>query len=152
MQAFISYSLNEQEQFIATLLSYRLRERGFTLIMSNQYNSVDITTRNQIFVAQLFVGVISSNGFQWKRVLDEYNLAVSNKIPAILLIEDTVPVDPSFTGNYVRFNRNNPHTAVEQIHTKMKIQQPANNDALGWVLGGAALLAIVALLSEGSKK
>jgi hypothetical protein len=152
MKAFISYSLNNQEQYIVTLLSYRLRDQGFSLIMNNNSHTVDITTRNQIFLSQLFVGLISSNGQQWQRVLEEYHLAVSNTTPAILLIENNVPVAPSFTGNFVRFNRNNLPAAVEEIERRMVIQQPANNDSAGWILGGAALLAIIALLANDNKK
>lgn len=152
MKAFISYSLNDQEQYIVTLLSYKLRENGFSLITSNYYSDVDITTRSQIFLAQLFVGLISSNGLQWQRVLQEYELAVSNNTPAILLVEDNVPVASNFRGSFVRFNRNDPHLAVIEIQNRMKIQRPTNNEALGWVLGGAALLAIIALLNDGAKK
>ncbi|MBS1597327.1 MAG: hypothetical protein JST75_03820 [Bacteroidetes bacterium] len=153
MKAFISYSLNDQEQYIATLLSYRLREQGFSLILnSNFQNEIDITTTYQMFSTQLFVGLISYNGAQWNRVLQEYEIALSNNIPAILLIEENVIIAPNFQGNFVRFNRSNPHPAIEEIRRRMSVQRPAGNEGLGWILGGAALLAIIALLSNGGKK
>ena len=153
MKAFISYSLNDQEQYLATLLSYKLREQGFSLITSNgPYNSVDITTRSQIFTSQVFVGLVSHSGLQWQRVIEEYDMAVNNNTPAILLVEEGVYIAPDFEGNYVRFNRRNPQPAIEEIRRRMYVQQPSNNDALGWVLGGAALLAVIALLANGNKK
>jgi len=153
MKAFISYSLTEQEQYIATLLSYRLREQGFTLILSNNSEVFDETTKYQIFLSQLFVGVVTINGHQWQRVLGEYDLAMQNSTPAILLIEEGVPIHPSFSGNYVLFNRTNTHDAIEEIKRRM-IQRNTkpNNEALGWILGGAAVLGIIALLSNNSKK
>jgi hypothetical protein len=151
MNAFISYSLNYQEQYIVTLLSYKLREQGFTLIMTNS-ETVDFTVRGQIFLSQLFVGLISSTGQQWQRVLKEYEVAKNNNIPAILLIEDKVTVSPNFSGNFVRFNRRNPQQAVEEIRRRMLINQSTNSQALGWILGGAALLAIIAVLSGENKK
>jgi hypothetical protein len=75
--------VNEQEQYVATLLSYKLREHGFTMIMSNDiYGTVDST-------------------------------------PAILLVEDTVPIAPDFKANVLKFNRNNPHPAIEEIRRRM---------------------------------
>jgi hypothetical protein len=153
MKAFISYTLTEQEQYIATLLSYRLREQGFTLILSNNSEVVDETTKYQIFLSQLFVGVVTINGHQWQRVLGEYDLAMQNSTPSILLIEEGVPIHPSFSGSYVLFNRTNIHNAIEEIKRRM-IQRNTkpNNEALGWILGGAAILGIIALLSNNSNK
>jgi|SRR6185437_3426801 len=153
MKAFISYSFNQEEQYMATLLSYKLREQGFTLIQSSNSPFVDATTKYQIFLSQLFIGVVTTNGQQWQRVLQEYDLAIQNGIPAALLIEDGVPIANDFPGNYVRFNRANTKKAVEEIKNRMVQQGPKpNNEALGWVLGGAAVLGIIALLSSNSRK
>lgn len=153
MKAFISYSLNQQEQYIVTLLSYKLRQQGFSLIMSNYtYDVVDYTTRNQIFLSQVFVGLITLHSQQRQRVLDEYGIAVQNNVPAILLIEAGIPVSPEFKGNYVRFNRNDPHPAIEEIKRLMNVRKMADNDAtVGWLLGGAALIGLIALLADNKK-
>lgn len=77
--------------------------------MSNYtYDVIDYTTRNQIFLSQVFVGLITLRSQQRQRVLDEYGIAVQNNVPAILLNEAGIPVSPEFKGNYVRFNRNDP--------------------------------------------
>ncbi|HVU53528.1 MAG TPA: hypothetical protein VHD83_00665 [Puia sp.] len=153
MKAFISYSFNEEEQYIATLLSYRLREQGFTLIQSSNSQVVDATTKYQIFLSQLFVGVVTAGGHQWQRVLQEYDLATQHSIPSVLLIEEGIPIHPQFSGNYVFFNRANIEEAIEEIRSRM-IQRNSkpNNEALGWILGGAAVLGVIALLSNNSRK
>jgi hypothetical protein len=151
MNAFISYSLIDKEQFIITLLSNKLREQGFSLRASKNY--LDFTTKFQISSSQLFIGLISYYGAQRQEVLQEWQHAIANKVPAVLLIENNVPVDSNFNGYYVRFDRNNPQPAIDEIHKKMLQPKPStqvNNEALGWFLGGAAIIAIIALL--GSKK
>ena len=32
---------------------------------------------------------------------------------------NNVPIDQNFTGNYVRFNRRNPHDAIQEINSRM---------------------------------
>jgi len=152
MKAFISYSVNDNNQYIITLLSSKLRQKGFGVTTSQNFYSqaLDYSTQYEIRAAQLFVGVITDSGNERKRVLDEWNYAIQTQTPNLLLIENTVPVHENFTGNFVRFNRQHPQAAIQEINRRM---QPAKvgkkgNDALPWVLGGAALLAIIGLLSS----
>lgn len=157
MRAFISYSVNDKEQFILTLLSSKLRQQGFVLTSSQNFyqNVVDFTTMNQIKESHLFVGVITKQGIERKRVLSEWNLAQKEKVPNLLLIEDSIDIAKGFKGNFIRFNRKNPKSAIDLINSKMN-QKPANtkkeSDVLPWILGGAALLAIISLLASGDKK
>jgi hypothetical protein len=153
MKAFISYCLTEQEQYIATLLSYRLREQGFALILSNNSDVVDVTTKYQIFSSELFVGLITLGSPQWRRVMQEYDLAINNHTLAILLVEEGVNIDPSFPGNYVVFNRHNLQQAIEEVRIKMTPNQNLHRQQnLAWLLGGAAIVAFLALLDNNNRK
>lgn len=159
MKAFVSYSVSDNNEFVLTLLSSKLREKNFIVNTSqNFYNSIlDYNTMNEINETHLFIGLITGFGNERNRVFQEWQYAVSRNIPNLLLIEDTVPVQDTFNGNYVRFNRMNPQNAINQINNRMALSTGSMtaiknpDDIVPWVLGGAALIAILALLS-GSKK
>ena len=38
MKAFLSYSLNDRDQYILTLLASELKKKGFSLNQSNDFN------------------------------------------------------------------------------------------------------------------
>jgi hypothetical protein len=154
MKAFVSYSVSDNNEFILTLLSAKLREKYFIVNTSqNFYNNIlDYNTMNEINETHLFVGIITGYGNERNRVLEEWRYAVSRNIPNLLLIEDTVPVQQNFEGNYIRFNRLNPRNAINEINRRMTPTAPSKSkkseDIVPWILGGAALLAILALLSN----
>lgn len=156
MRAFISYSVNDKEQFVLTLLSSKLRQKGFVLTASQNFHNeiIDFTTEKQITESHLFIGVITKQGIERRRVLNEWSYAKKRKIPNLLLIEDSINVKEDFRGNYVRFNRRNPQKAIDLINSKMKRKGPSTKketDILPWILGGAALLAIIGLLSSDNE-
>jgi hypothetical protein len=152
MTAYVSYSLNRAEEYLASLLSQKLRERGFTFITGNNMTqTIDITNRNQIFQANLFVGLISGQSQQAQRVSDEYYIAINHGVPSILLVEDTVQINPQFNGNVIRYNRQNPNTAIQAINQQIAAATPNSNEGIGWILGGAALLAIALLIDKRGK-
>ena len=151
MNAFISYSVSDQDLYLITLLSKKLREKNYSLSTGANIfsHTLDFTTTQQILSSQLFIGIISINGMQRNRVFDEWRFSMNNRIPSVLLIEEGVQVTGG-ANTYVRFNRNNPHRAIEEIQRRMDSNK-SNKETLGWLLGGAALLALLAALS-GTKK
>lgn len=157
MKAFVSYSVTDNNEFILTLLSSKLREKNFIVNTSQNFYStlLDFNTMNEINDSHLFVGVITGTGIERNRVLEEWRYATTKNIPNLLLIEDTVPVDQNFVGNYVRFNRRNPQVAINEINRRMsntQLQSTTKTDeVVPWLLGGAALIAILALFSSGKK-
>ncbi len=157
MKAFVSYSVTDNNEFILTLLSTKLREKNFIVTTSQNFysNIIDYNTMSEIGSAHLFVGVITGTGTERNRVLEEWNYAVQRNVPNLLLIEDTVSVHQQFNGNYIRFNRSRPQAAIDEIHRRMTPSQPAtsknSDDIVPWILGGAALLAIIGLLTSKDK-
>ena len=81
--------------------------------------------------------------------MEEWKFAIKNKIPAVLLIEDGVNVTGS-ESNFVRFNRYNPNPAINEIHKRMQSQKKSE-EVSGWLLAGAALLALLAIFSDNKK-
>jgi len=158
MNAFISYSISENEQYILSLLAQKVSETGLTLVTSyNQSDSVDFQTANDIKTSALFIGLITSSGRLAKtaRVYSEFKQANLFSRPAILLIEDTITVAPWISSyqNTIRFNRYFINQAIEEVKNKIRtsqIPQP-NNNAAAWVLGGIAVIALLSLLSEKEK-
>jgi hypothetical protein len=154
MKAFVSYSVTDNNEFILTLLSSKLREKHFIVTTSQNFYSkiIDYNTMSEIGTSHLFIGVITGKGNERNRVLDEWNYAVQRNVPNLLLIEETVQVHQEFKGNYIRFNRNRPQTAIDEINRRMTSSQPStsksSDDIVPWILGGAALLAIIGLLSK----
>ncbi|PKP26721.1 MAG: hypothetical protein CVU03_02270 [Bacteroidetes bacterium HGW-Bacteroidetes-2] len=107
---------------------------------------------SEIGTSHLFIGVITGTGNERNRVLEEWDYAVQRNVPNLLLIEDTVQVHQLFKGNYIRFNRNRPQVTIDEINRRMTPSQPVtsknSDDIVPWILGGAALLAIIGLLSK----
>jgi len=157
MKAFVSYSVTDNNEFILTMLSSKLREKNFIVTTSQNFYStiIDYNTMSEIGTSNLFVGVITGNGTERNRVLEEWNYSIQRNVPNLLLIEDTVSVHQNFNDNYIRFNRNSPKAAIDEINRRMTPTQPAtaknSDDIVPWILGGAALLAIIGLLTSKDK-
>jgi hypothetical protein len=158
MNAFISYSINEDEQYILTLLSQKVAEAGLTLVTSyNQSDWPDPQTANEIKNSVLFIGLMTGSGSLSKRsrVYSEFKQANLFSRPAILLIEETVEVglwEDSYH-NTIRFNRFSINQAVEEVKRRISTSQTdqPNQNAAGWILGGIAVLALLSLLSSDKK-
>lgn len=152
--AFISYALRDSEQFVLTLLSNLLREEGYSINSSydDYLHIVQMSTRNSILKSSLFIGLITQYGDRNQNVFNEWQVALENKVPSLLLVEDSVNIAPQLLNhnNVVRFNRNYPNQQIENIKAKIQSAKgkSENNSALGWVLGGIAAVAIIKLLSD----
>lgn len=147
--------MNDSDQVIITLLATKLREKNFYVTTSQNFysNVLDFTTKNQIDSSHLFIGIITNKGHERKRVIEEWRYAHRTSIPCLLLIEDTIKINSDFKSNYVKFNRRNPRSAINEINRRMDPanvqhqERNSNNDVWPWVIGGAALLAVIGLLS-----
>ncbi len=152
MRAFISYSVNDTDQFLLTLLSSELQKRGVTITQSNDFHmEMSSLTKVNVSKSNLFIGIITGSGQEKNRVFKEWKLAYVSNVPSILMIENTVNVDPNFKSPYIIFDRNYPQNAIEQLKSKMtelKAEADKNPNVLPWILGGAALLAIFGLFSS----
>ncbi|MBV7269574.1 hypothetical protein [Winogradskyella luteola] len=152
MRTFISYSINDTDQYLLTLLSSELYKKGVTITQSNDFHlEMSSLTKVNINKSNLFIGIITGQGQERDRVLKEWQLANVSNVPSILMIENTVPIDPNFKSPYIIFDRNYPQNAINLLHqkiTELKKEIDKNPNALAWILGGAALLSIFGLLSS----
>jgi hypothetical protein len=157
MNAFISHSISENEQYILSLLAQKVAESGLSLVASyNQSDTPDFQTANEIKNSAVFIGLITSSGRTAKasRVYAEFKQAQLFNRPAILLIEDVVRVPLWVTTyqNTIRFSRYNIGQAIEAVNTRIKASNnPQSSQAAAWILGGLAALALLSLLSSDNK-
>ncbi|MGB1204850.1 MAG: hypothetical protein ACPG5B_04340 [Chitinophagales bacterium] len=154
MKAFLSYSLNDTEHFIVTLLAQKLQEQGFYVTSgtyaSNYVNNAQ--TNYEISTSNLFIGIITEMGQANKRVFNEWDYANHKKTPALLFVEDSYVFEEkvSFPNKIIRFNRKNPQPAIDRISQKQadsKRNKQITDESMAWLLGGMALLALILLLS-----
>jgi hypothetical protein len=154
MNAFISYSIGANEQYILNLLAQKMAEKGLNLVTTYENPSpwVDSQTPTNIKNSALFIGLITNAGplSKTQRVFSEFKLANMVSKP-----EDTVSVAPwvNVYENTIRFNRHFPEQAINQVHDKITASQnaQANSNAAAWILGGLGILALLSWLSEQKK-
>ena len=162
MNAFISYSLNDAEAYIVTILAMRLREQGYVPISGYDYvktNNVE-DSRWSISRSTLFIGIISSTGDANQQVFGEWKLAQECSVPAILLVEDNVKLAAGLSThpNVVRFNREAPNTSIELVKHKIResrqvpVRAAGKQDkSIAWVLGGVAITGLIGLFAAASR-
>lgn len=156
MKAFLAYSLNDDEEYIITALAQLLSQQGFYVSNGSGklLNEIDTITLQDINTSNLFIGIITVTGNYNERVYQQWVHCQNRNIPAILFIEDRYTnLDPKLLTyrNVLRFNRNNPESAIDKIRARQST--PANpqtdlQEIMPYVLGGVALIALIALLSR----
>jgi len=155
MKAFISYSLNDAEQYILTILSIQLKEQGFIASTNhNLFNELEHNRFPQLNKSNLFIGLITSTGNANNRVFEEWEQAISQKIPSLLLVENNVKISTSLLQhpNVITFDRHNPESSIELVKNKIKLSrqntQVKNDNTFAWILGGLAAIVVIGLLSN----
>ena len=157
MKAFLSYSLNDTDQYILTLLSSELRKKGFSIKQSNDFHSeISPLTKVNVNQSQLFIGILTGDGEELERVQKEYRIASTAGVPSIYLIENTVDINSKFNLPHIIFNRFNPQTTIDELNMRIEQRkneqnQDSSSNMWAWILGGAALLAVLALLTKKDK-
>lgn len=74
MKAFLSYSLNDKDQFILTLLAKELTVKGFSINQSHDFNAeMSQLTKVNISKSNLFIGLISGIGYEKNRIENEWD-------------------------------------------------------------------------------
>lgn len=151
---FISYSIEDRNLHLITLLLKHLRKNNFHVSVSTQW----LDSHLEIANSDVFIGIITNNSNSIDYVVAEWQIAKKNNIQNILIVEDGVKVDESGDISYIRFNRSNPQEAIDKL---FKINKPAantpqkkkdNSDTVSDVLIGVAVVAgIAALISLLSK-
>ncbi|MBR4583568.1 MAG: toll/interleukin-1 receptor domain-containing protein [Bacteroidales bacterium] len=149
---FVSYSIEDLNLHLITLLLEHLRKNNYSVSVSNQWLDSDLKIAN----ADIFIGIITNNSNSIDYVVKEWQVARENNVNGFLIIEEGVTINDSSIP-YIRFNRTNPQKAINELFKHNKpVTKPKkkkdNDDTLSNVLIGTAVIAgIAALISLLSK-
>ena len=152
-RVFVSYSIEDRNLHLITLLLEHLRKNNYSVSVSNQWIDSDLKIAN----SDIFIGIITNKSNSIDYVVKEWQVARGKKIPDVLIVEEGVNVDESSDINFIRFNRVNPQSAINQLfelnrHTTVQKKKKNNDDVAANVLLGVAVVAgIAALISLLSK-
>ena len=157
MKSFLSYSLNDTDEYVITILAKKLQEQGFYVSAGQNLHFPDTNPESlaEISSADLFIGILTFNGHINERVYHEWQYAKEAGKSAILMVEWNVDMadELTFGQNIIRFNRQNPDRAIESIHhyiseARQNSDETDKQDVFAWILAGMALVKLVRLLSK----
>ena len=153
-KAFVSYSIEDRNLHLITLLLEHLRKNNYEVSVSTLWGNSDLRIAN----ADIFIGIITNKGDSINYVVEEWKTAQRNNIPSVLVVENGVKIEDPESLSFIRFNRSNPQEAIDKL---FKINKPAantpqkkknNSDPVSDALIGVAVVAgIAALISLLSK-
>jgi hypothetical protein len=157
MKIFVSYSFNDSELYIITLLLEELRRSGFFVESSDFYNS-GLDDHYKIQTSDYFIGIITNNTASINEVVKDWDVARSNNVKTLLLIEQGVRIKYQSGINYILFNRLNPKPAIDQLLNLNRpvktLSTPEKNLGNAVAIGAIAvgLAALISMLSNGDRK
>lgn len=153
-RAFVSYSIEDRNLHLITLLLEHLRKSDFSVSVSTQCGDADLRIAN----ADIFIGIITNNSDSIDYVIKEWKTAQRNCVPYVLVVENGVKIEDPESLSFIRFNRSNPQEAIDKLFNINKPdantpqKKKDNNDTVSDVLIGVAVVAgIAALISLLSK-
>lgn len=151
-RVFVSYSIEDSNLHLITLLLEHLRKNNYSVSVSNQWIDSDLKIAN----SDIFIGIITNKSNSIDYVVKEWQVARGKKIPDVLIVEEGVNVDESSDINFIRFNRANPQSAINQLfnlnkHTVAQKKKENADDVADVLLGVAVVAGIAALISLLSK-
>ncbi|BDS13134.1 hypothetical protein [Aureispira anguillae] len=157
MKAYISPSVADDEQNILSTLSKKISTNGITPIAGyhkfGQSNSE--LAFHEINKANLFVGFITGNSTEIERVYNEWQFALKSETPALLVVEDSVPLDryPAILKHpdVIRFSRapkTNLNRTIQMVRSKSNaITNSIDGSSFvrraAWFIGGPVVITFL---------
>ena len=149
MRVFISYSFQDEELYLLSLLIDKLQTQG------HQIRTTDFLLENNKFhlnSSDLFIGIITNYSDDISNVLADWEYAKKLSKKTILLVEEGVKVNDSSI-SFILFNRRNPEIAINQLlgtnpnTPAKKIPAKKNSDLEEGLLIGGIIVGVAALIS-----
>lgn len=156
MRIFVSYSFKDSELYLLALLFDKLRSEGHEVESSGMYylehDDNPLFNPGRITRSDLFIGLITNDSEAINEVELEWEVAVEHRVQRLLLVEDGVTLEDE-GAHIVRFNRNDPDEAIDQLFKEKSQAKEDNSSSMPLiVLAVVAIAAVVMLLSGIGKK
>ncbi|MCE7995491.1 MAG: OCTOPUS family protein [Roseivirga sp.] len=157
MRVFVSYSFNDSELHLLTLLLEKLRNAGHYVesSVSVYHDYLNNNSEHKIQSSDLFLGIITNDSDSIREVEQEWHIAQQNNVESILLVEEGVSVDDQ-TIKHISFNRHNPKPSINKLFGAAQGSKKKSDDPSSVLIGAgiviAGVAALIALLSGGDKK
>lgn len=153
-RVYISYSIEDRNLHLITLLLEHLRKNNYSVSVSNQWIDSDLKIAN----SDIFIGIITNKSNSIDYVVKEWQTAKKNNIQNILIVEEGVSINDSNI-SYIRFNRSNPQKAINDLFNYNNKSSEVShgkrgngNDLANAILGVAVIAGVAALISLLSEK
>ena len=158
MRAFLSYGLRNDEMYWVSVLAEQLQKRGFEVVAPNYLDEKSYHSNiNSIFSSHLYLGILTEVRDS-QRILFEFKNALV-KIPSLLIIDENLYgrilsdsaniITPRMIEKIISLNRRNYNLTIAEINSRIeKIKNDYSNNNLAWLIGGAAFIALLSILSK----
>lgn len=152
-RVFVSYSIEDRNLHLITLLLEHLRKNNYSVSVSAQWTDSNLRIAN----TDIFIGIITNNSNSIDYVVKEWQVARENNVNGFLIVEEGVAIN-DLSIPHIRFNRTNPQKAINELFKIPQKNKPVpkkkknNDDTISNVLIGTVIIAgIAALISLLSK-
>ena len=113
-RAFVSYSIEDRNLHLITLLLEHLRKNNYEVSVSTLWGDSDLRIAN----ADIFIGIITNKGNSINYVVEEWKTAQRNNIPYVLVVENGVRIEDPESLSFIWFDRSNPQEAIDRLFNK----------------------------------
>lgn len=151
---FVSYSIEDRNLHLITLLLEHLRKNNYSISVSTQWTVSNLRIAN----TDIFIGIITNNSNSIDYVVKEWQVARENNVNGFLIVEEGVAINDSSIP-YIRFNRTNPQKAINDLFNYNNKSSEVShgkrgngNDLANAILGVAVIAGVAALISLLSEK
>ena len=160
MKAFLSYSIDDNDEVVIPMIADKLRKKGFFVTngsISPGQSGINAWTQHGIDTSDLFIGLLTTDGTSDEKVHKEWDYSINKGRASVLLVEDGYAghvKNGKANANVIKFNRHKPEGAIEKIRKKIEWSKNADGtvtELMPWIFGGTILIKLLTYLSRRRK-
>jgi len=115
MKVFISYSFDDKDEYLVSLLVSELRKSDFSIASKASVPHLG-DVQDFIQTSDFFIGIITKGGKENKSTIIEWRHAAKHKKPKLLIVESGVRLsNVSVNTDIIYFNKKNPEEAIRKL-------------------------------------
>jgi hypothetical protein len=155
MNVFISYSVDNRNKYLITMLVDELNRIDVSVNSSYKLNDVDSMIKLFIQRTDLFIGILSVYDEGNTKVKNEWKIAQSMNRPYIILIEKGLRITGHENDDrIICFDQNNIQKTLDNINIIIEREKSNQSTAtaMAVILGGTALYGLFKILNDKKKR